>query len=176
MWSIIRVALFFLIVISLMLLHIGVSFLLPYPFNKLNIIAACIMLYISIREQGSVVWISLLLHLFLELYAITPFGSILFPAVMSTLVTYWIHRDVLTNRSWYAAVSLTVIFLTIYRFGYICCVLISQTISNQIGSMNYKHLVAPIGWEFLWTSLIVMVFYIVASLFIKRLKRTIIYT
>lgn len=176
MKALIKTILFVLGMIFLILIHLEVSFLFPYPLNKLNIIAAFIVLFMLIRETGIIIWIALAAHMFLELYAVTPFGTIIFPAVLATLVTYWIHRDVLTNRSWYTAPILTSILLVLFRCGYIMLVTIERVISTSNPSINYKNLIITITWELLWTSMLVTLAYSLASLFIKRLHTKTIYS
>ncbi|NCO05123.1 MAG: hypothetical protein GW939_03170 [Candidatus Magasanikbacteria bacterium] len=163
-------------IIALIFLHLGVSFLLPEPINKINIIITFITLFIVIRETGVVIWISLILHLFLELYAVTPFGSILFPSVIATLITYWIHRDVLTNRSWYAAAALSGIFLLIYRIGYTLIASASQILTTKHLTINYTNLAKTFLWEMGCTIILVTILYNILVLFIKRLQKTIIYS
>ncbi len=106
---------FILIAISLIFVHYAVSYILPPPWNSINIIFYAIIISIIGWGSGISIWLSCLLHFFMELYSVSPFGLILLPGTISIIFAYWLYTFIFTNRSWYTAVALAAIAIISYR-------------------------------------------------------------
>jgi len=162
-------------IVILAIIHIGVIYLLPEPYVKLNIIFVFIVLILLIREKGTVVWISFFLHLFLELYATTPFGIILFSGTLSTLLTYWFYQSVFTNKSWFAAMAISIVAISSYRIFYITLLVLTQFVFN-ITKVVFTPLLLTSLWELLFTTLLVGLIYLVLSKKLRKFDTKVIYS
>jgi hypothetical protein len=142
--------------------HIGFSYVIPYPFSKLNIIFLFLLLFLLLKNSGLILWVSFFSHFLLELYANTPFGIILFASTMSILCSIWLYRIVFTNRSWYTAIILTFIALLIYRFFYLLLFFI-YTLFVEYINIYWSALFLVFFWEILITSLAVGLLFFFSS-------------
>lgn len=104
--------------VVLLLLHYSISYILPWPWNNFNILFLAIVLFIMGWESESAVWLGFILHFFIELYSITPFGLVLFSSTISIFATYKLYILFFTNRSWYSALALSASAILIYRIIY----------------------------------------------------------
>ncbi len=162
-------------IVMLVILHLGATYLLPEPYVKINIIFTFIVLILLIQEKGTVIWIAFFLHLFLELYATTPFGIILFSGTISTLLTYWFYQSVFTNKSWFAAMAISIVAIMSYRFFYIMLLLLAQFIFN-ITKVVFTPLLLTSLWELLFTTLLVGIIYLALSKKLRRFNTKVIYS
>lgn len=170
-----RLIAYFLGIISLVVLHLSVSYLLPHPFAKINVIFIFLSLFLLLKQSGLVIWLACLLHIFIELYTATPFGIVLFSATISVLLGYWLYQSLFTNRSWYVAITLSSFLLIFYRFLYTTILFLSQKIFG-IQNFSISSLPSIFFWELLLSSLIVALIYFILSKFIKNLNQKIIYS
>lgn len=123
-----------LIIIGMAMIVAGqliVAYLLPYPFNNLNVIFFALTLYLIFRESGLVVYLALGVHFLVELYTVSPFGIVLYSATVAFLFGYWMYRSVFTNKSWFSAFALSFLMLTLYRLLYILLGYIFELFSDQ---------------------------------------------
>ena len=109
---------FFLIIVLVVVVHVSLSYLLIFPFSKINTIFIFLILFILWKESGWVVWVSFIAHFFVELFSLMPFGVLLFSSTIAILITYWLHKEVFTNNSWYAGSLLCLSSLFVFRFIY----------------------------------------------------------
>ena len=164
-----KILLIFFSLIFLIALSLGASYLLPHPFSNINIIFLILIIPMMARDSGLVVWISFFIHFFLELYSSTPFGLILFSGTISILVIFWLYKNIFTNRSWYSAMSLSVLALLSYRLIYV----LVFTLLQLLGLTNLilkKTTFITFGWEILFTCLITGLIYFILSRFFRSFK------
>lgn len=149
----------FVVLLVIVSLSLSVSFVLPYPWSKVNILYTTLLLFLAFRAQGSVVWMSFIAHLFLELYAVTPFGVILFSGTLSTLLAYWAYQYLFSNRSWYAMLAMSAMTLIVYRSLYMISLWIAHLITGK-GTVPWGAIISTTGWEILFTTLLVGMLYL----------------
>ncbi len=155
-------------VILLSIANVSVAYLLPYPWDKLNVIFAVLILLIVFRGTGLSVWLVFFSYFIIELYTITPFGVTLISATWGALFCFWLYQHVFTNRSWYAALGLSILTLLSYRLLYVG--LLSLTGLFHPGNAISLSLLLPLyGWEILFTTGIVGVLYGILSPFARKL-------
>jgi len=135
-------------------IHHAAVYLLPHPLNNINIIFIAVILFMIKRETGLSVWLACILHFFIELYSITPFGLILFPGVISAVFAYILYANVFTNKSWYSAVALTVSALIIYRLLYTIIFWLVEFSAGRSGSIR-SFLLINYMWELALTGVVV---------------------
>ena len=132
--------------IMLIFSHYAISYLFPPPFHNINIIFVVIVLSIMGWESGVSIWLTCLLHFFIELYSITPFGMILFPSTISVISIYILYMRIFTNLSWYSAMVLSSIAIVIYRILYISFFIILQFFQSEF-NIVWTTLVISYIWE-----------------------------
>lgn len=116
------------------------SFILPWPFDKINIIIISLVLWLFWFDSGIVVWLSFLLYFFLELYTLNSlFGLTIFSGVFSSLVLFWFYKNIFTNKSMLSVCLLTILTVTIYNFFYFILYLLSINFSGgeMFNLVNY---------------------------------------
>lgn len=148
-------------------LHMGASYILPYPWSKVNILFIILLLLLAFRAVGSVVWMSFLAHFFLELYAVTPFGVLLLSGTVSMLLTYWAYQYLFSNRSWYAMVAMSMFTLVVYRCVYSLSLAVAHLIYPEI-QVSWASIFETAAWEVLLTAVFIALLYII--FFYRRLK------
>jgi len=166
-WLKFILVIFFLVLITS--LHVGLVYLLPYPFSKINILFCFFILILLWKNSGTVVWMVFFSHFLIELFTVSPFGIILFSSVIAFLISYWLYQNVFTNRSWYAALALSVFTLIVYRIIFIILFFLSQFIGWQ-NNMPFGLIFITLLWELLTTTSVLMVVYFIISRFSKRLS------
>lgn len=151
MKTLILVGKMLMVIFAMVLLHLGAAYLLPYPWDSLNIMFMLLVVLIVVKETGIAVWLAYVGHFFIELYATTPFGVILFSSTISILCTFWLSRSIFINKSWYTAFVLAAIALFIYRLIY-STLLGILTLVQREGSLPWPLLIHHYVWELLLTS------------------------
>ena len=96
-------------------IHLGIAYMLPFPWNSLNILFVFSILFLVFRGSGLVIWITCVMHFFVELYSAQPFGIAMVSSTFSLLFTYWLYQYIFTNRSWYIVIILSISSLFFYR-------------------------------------------------------------
>jgi len=157
-----------LLISSLVFLHFIIIYLLPTPFSFLNIFVVATFLLFLIFESGFVIWIIIFSLFIIEHYNPTAtFGILMFSGSFSTLISFWLYRFVFTNRSWYAGVTLTAIYLFIFRLLY-CLISLFLVKIGTISSLNWSGLMIYFLWEFVFTCTTVgIIFFILPKLLPK---------
>ena len=164
-----QILLVFFSIILLIALNISVSYLLPYPFSKINIIFFFLIILMMARDSGLIVWISFFTHFFVELYSSTPFGLILFSGTISILIIFWLYKNIFTNRSWFSATILTVLSLLLYRILYSFIFILLQWFDLTKFTLE-KNAFLIFGWEVLLTCLLTAFVYFTLSHFFRSFK------
>ena len=155
-------------IVFLVALHVGSSYILPYPWSKVNLILTALILVMMWRNTGLIVWIAFFAYFFIELYTTTPFGVVLFSGTISILLTYWLYKHWFTNRSWYSATALCFFSLTIFRLIYMVC-LVLLGIFDLITFIPWTKIITTWLWEIALTLPLMAITYFILSRFSKNL-------
>ena len=150
-------------------LHVGLSYLLPYPWSKINTLFLIFIMLLLKWDSGGIVWMVFFSHFLIELFAASPFGVILFSSVIAFLISFWFYRTIFTNRSWYAVMALTAFTLLIYRFIYLLIIGI-LAILKLVAFVPWRLLLITWFWEFITTTTALAVIYFVILRFSPQLK------
>lgn len=140
-------------VIFVLFLHYFSKFILPYPFNNINIVLFTTVFIIVWRESGVFLWFSFLLYFLLELSSPNQFGMILLPGSLAAMSAYWLYVVVFTNKSWYSTIVLTMITVAIYRLIYTAIKILSVFLQGE-GRIIWGDLFLNYMWEMILTSLL----------------------
>lgn len=160
-------------IVVLSALHLGLSYILPYPYSKINIIFGVLILLMLWWNSGLIVWINFFCFLFIELFTISPFGLVLFSSTMGILSAFWLYKYIFTNRSWYAAMAVTGISLFVYRVIYLTIATLLY-VFKILDFLPWKLVFTTFVWEFVFTVLVVAVVYLLFSRFTTRFRAAVI--
>jgi len=149
--------------------HIGIAFILPYPWSKLNIIFVLLIILLFWWDSGYIIWLSFFTNLIIELYATTPFGILLFSGTISMLAAFWLYKYLFTNRSWYAAAGLGFLTIIIYRVFYLLGFLFPK-ITGMVAVWPWQNILITLVWELIFSVPAVALLYFVISRFSRKLK------
>ncbi|PIR04132.1 MAG: hypothetical protein COV59_03030 [Candidatus Magasanikbacteria bacterium CG11_big_fil_rev_8_21_14_0_20_39_34] len=138
-------------------LHFTCLYLLPYPFDHLNILFFFFVNSIFWGGSGRIVWVAFVLFFILDLYTGTPFGLLLVIGPISVLFSYWLFMYLFTNRSIFALLGLLVLSLAIYR-GLYLGVLFIFSFFHQI-AISAILISVTFAWEALFTGAAILISY-----------------
>lgn len=147
-----------LVTMLLVSVSMGVSYVFPYPFAKVNVIYAAILFMMMRRPRGGIVWVSFLAHFFLELYATTPFGVVVMSGTLSTLFAYWAYQYIFSNRSWYAMAVMSIVTLILYRGLYTVFLFVASLFDESVVVL-VRGIAVIAGWEILFTGIVIVLVY-----------------
>ena len=133
--------------VFVLIAHIAVVYLLPFPFSAVNTIFVFLILFLLIRESGVVVWLAFFSHFLLEFYMTTPFGVVLYASTISLLIVFWLYHRLFTNRSWYTALALGALTSLLYRMLYVG-ILICTSFRTRLPTVRWPSLLQSYFWEF----------------------------
>lgn len=106
---------FQIISLGLLLLHIYIKTILPYPLDHINVIIL-VFLWINILNLSSFFYSSMFVALFLlELFTSAPFGLNAAGIIVSYFIIQWFIHEIFTYHSWYIIGILTLISFVSYR-------------------------------------------------------------
>ncbi len=91
----------------ILLLHLGISYAFPYPFNTIDALTIAAVVYIVTVERGSIVWYGAIGYFLFESVSGSSFGVYLLAGTLSILLGYWLHAYVVTNQAWHGVVLVT---------------------------------------------------------------------
>ncbi len=146
-----RTAIVGLSVVGVVFVHLATNAVLPAPWNQVNMVFVFLIFFLLFEESGTVVWIAFSVHFFIELYAVSPFGILLFSGTISTLLSFWLYQYFFTNQSWYTAAALSLLAIVIYRSIYTALFLFFH-VFGYFALPPWSALLLVYGWEMLLTS------------------------
>lgn len=159
------------VLILVVLLHIVMSYILPYPYNTVHIIFAFIVLAILWAESGLSVWYAFFMIFALETMQSGYFGLLLLSGTIATLIGYWFFRFVFTNRSWYVALALSAVIVTSNAVIYF---VLRTLVGMMVGgpAISFTVLLTSSMFELILTSVVTGIFYIFLVRYSRRLSTT----
>lgn len=155
--------------IVIFFLHISFSYLLPFPFSKINAMMLFLVLLILFGETGRIAWSAFLLFFSAELFTSGPFGMLLFSGTIATVIAYWLHRYLFTDESWYAGVFLAVAALVCFR-GLYSLLLFAGSFQTSSVALDWGALSGAFGLELIFTGLAAGLLYILIFFFKKYIR------
>lgn len=169
MYSILRFLSAMLGIIFLSALHIGLAFVLPFPWSKINIILTLLVVLMFWWDSGFIIWLAFFSHLIIELYTTAPFGVLLTSGTLSVLFAFWLYKYLFTNRSWYAAGALGLLTIIIYRVIYIT----TMSLLNFFGltqTLPWQNIFQTLAWELFFSVPAIALLFFIVSRFSRRLN------
>ncbi|MBT3817544.1 MAG: hypothetical protein HOE80_03045 [Candidatus Magasanikbacteria bacterium] len=151
-------------------IHLGIAYMLPFPWNSLNILFVFSILFLVFRGSGLVIWITCVMHFFVELYSAQPFGIAMVSSTFSLLFTYWLYQYIFTNRSWYIVIILSISSLFFYRVMSTILLWLFSIFINDI-ELPLSSLMIQYGWEMFCTTVVASMLYIIPYMMKPREQR-----
>ena len=158
-----------LVIVFLSALHIGLAFVLPFPWSKINIILTLLVVLIFWWDSGFIIWLSFFSHFIIELYTTAPFGILLTSGTFSILLAFWLYKYLFTNRSWYAVSALGFLTIFIYRAIYIMAILLLKFFGLS-QELPWQNIFQTLLWELLFSVPTIALLFFIVSRFSRRLN------
>lgn len=164
-----NVSIWSLVGVILTMLHVGVLYVFPFPFNKINIVLAATVILIIRLQSPYILFLSFLTFFLLNLYSVQPFGIFITAGVFSTLFIFWIYRDIFTNQSVWVSLSLSILGVVSYRIFVFFAAGVAKIFgqfngSTLSGGMTFEY----IFWEIFLTGILVFIGHL---LFLRGLEK-----
>lgn len=156
-------------IVFLSALHIGLAFILPFPWSKINIILVLLVVLLFWWDSGFIIWLSFFSHSIIELYTTAPFGILLSSGTLSVLFAFWLYKYLFTNRSWYAAAALGFLTILIYRAIYILAIALLNFF-DLTQALPWQNILQTMLWEMLFSVPAMTLLFFVVSRFSRRLN------
>ncbi len=160
----------FLSVLLILVAHIFIINLFPYPYNHLNTVFGMLLFFLTIKPSRQIIWLAIILSYFLELLSGIPFGIGQASLIISLIAINWFQLNILTNRSAYIIFISTAIGMIFYRAIFFSFLVIYNYFGNN-PLLPGKEVFSDIAWEVLLTSLEVAILYFIYSKFIRIFRK-----
>lgn len=161
LWNKIFLAIFF--TVSILILHVGFATLMPYPFNTMQVALLLLTYIIILKKTGTTVWMAFVIGFVFDIMTATPFGIFILCYTVTTLLLYWLFRDILTQQSFWAVAALTGAGLIVFRSIYLIAMFFTDTIL-------LSDLLRWFMWELILTIVAGIILYFIFGLH-KRVSR-----
>lgn len=164
-----RYFLLFLTILFILTLHIFVINFLPYPYNHINTVFALLLLALTINPGPQIIWSAIIISYFFELLSGTPFGIGLLSFVISFFIINWFQLNILTNRSIHIIFISAVSGMIFYRLLFFGLLAVYNTVMG-LPIFPQKETIIDIGWEILFSSLLVFFLYFIYTKLLKPFR------
>lgn len=154
--------------LSVFLIQIAVSNLLPEPWSRVNLIMVMAVWFLIFQERyGKYIWLVFGLSLFTELFHSTPFGLNTVSLFFSLYFLDWFLVNVLTNRFFLIVFLAGTVGTIAYRAVYLLLIYFFGFFGGPSVVLNSDVFVS-IGWETLNSSALLTLIYLVYILSAKK--------
>ncbi|MFA6486611.1 MAG: hypothetical protein WCT40_04580 [Candidatus Magasanikbacteria bacterium] len=154
---------------AILLAHIFLVSVAPYPYNSVNIIIASVLWLILIFGKQSAIWMVVPVGFCLELFSVVPFGLILTSLVLSLSIMGWLMLHFFTNRSLYIVVLSAFFAIILYRSIFISGLLLLDYWQIRDLSPNNGALVGII-YELIFTPILLLFVYALSGILVRRFR------
>lgn len=155
------------LIIIVILLHLALRDWFNYPFNCFNLIFLFLGAAIIIWPQKNNLWLVLPTTLISELFSTTPFGINTISLFISFLITNWLLLNIITNRSILIVLFAGVFSFILYRLSFYLFLTGAQLFGSST-NLFWSEIIISWLWECVLTVGILVLFYILTTLFTKR--------
>lgn len=155
--------------LAAIMLHLLVSYTLPYPLNHVNAIIGLVILSILWFDSGVVVWLSFVVFFFLEQFQSGPFGILIASGTFSTLILFWLYKELFTNRSLWSVLAMSGIGVLVYRvLYYVGLYMVNLASRVYIVPIDISSSFFLLFWELLFTIIFTAILFLASTLFSKK--------
>jgi len=161
--SILQTIFYFFLIIIVFVLSLYSSYLLPYPFENINLVIIFLIIVLGLYGSGNIVWAAFLFGVLMDLYSELPFGIFTFSLTISFLLVYWLYYEFFANKSIWAVATIAVVSVVLFRIFYTIFIIFN-------GSKIKLTLFTYYSWELLFTTILTFSLYFVLEKFFTRFK------
>ncbi|EKE07552.1 MAG: hypothetical protein ACD_18C00055G0002 [uncultured bacterium] len=159
--SVLKTFFYIFLIVTVFVLNLYFSYLLPYPFENINLVIVFLIILLSFYGTGSIVWLAFLAGILMDLYSELSFGIFTISLTISFLLVYWLYYEFFANKSIWALATMTLLEVIIFRIFYTILIIFSNTKIKATLFVYY-------GWEILLTtSLSFLLYFILEKTFTK---------
>lgn len=106
---------FIFIVFLIFVLHTGISYFFPYPFNQINPAYLFLTWFFVYRDQEKWLWPALGISIIMDLFSSLPFGVTSASILISLVLVRYLFVIIFTNYSWFNIFILGFTSLSVYK-------------------------------------------------------------
>ncbi len=171
MWfnKILKKILIFLLANCLVLTHLSWRIVFHQPIDLLNIIMTVFLWLIIFNPRQQYVLIATYTLLICELFYTTPFGLESFAQIVALLLANWLLLNIFTNRSLIIVFFIGFVSMVVYRLVFILLMYWHALVENESLTISTVLLKIFLN-EAVITAIILSAFYLITSIFVKRLR------
>lgn len=158
-----------ILLVLIFILHFVILSILPYPFNRLNIIFLALVWLIFFVGNPRVLLLVLPMAFFLELFSTAPFGLLSFALIVSLSALSWFLFNIFTNRSIFIVFLSGFLGIVVYRLLFFGTLFVVDFFIKKPFAVTTTMLPSLL-YEASFTAVILTLFYLITSSFIKRLN------
>jgi hypothetical protein len=151
--------------------QIAIIAVLPWPYKTANLILCSLLFYLFLKNNlPALLLLSFWSAILVEIFTTAPFGFYTLALFLSLLFAYWLFNAVFTNRTLPAIVALGVFTTLIFRLLFwLENLLVSLKFETNF-SLAPKEYWLTVTWELLFNTLILVILFLLAKRFIKKMK------
>ncbi len=152
--------------LMIFLAQITAVYLLPFPFNRINIALLTFLWLIVYRNNLSALWLALIISLTTDLFSSLPFGLTALAMISTIVVTRRIF-EIFSNFSWYNIFflgALGIFFYEIFSYALLLTIYFFYKKTDVLQLPNLTYFAS----EIFINALSLLIAYAISLLFTKR--------
>jgi len=125
------------------------------PWNSLNLVVVALVVSFLVFNKNEVLWLAFTSGTLLDVFAFHPFGAALLSLFLTAVALYLILENILTNRSLYSFLLLTLIGVVLEALSYNLLLLIFDW---SVSGGGRFFLLAPSFWQNMLNNILISLF------------------
>lgn len=157
--------------LAVVMCHLLVISILPYPFNQINIILVFLILLLTIKNQTDILWLAVIIGFLTEPFVAISFGISTLTLTLGIWIAYWLYNNIFIHHSVFLIIVLSALTVFIYRLLFFIIMSGANIIKNKnmISLISWPSVVNFL-WEICFTVTILTVLYLIINYF-SRLNK-----
>ncbi len=164
-----KILLYLSILFAVIVAQLGISLVLPFPFNNLDLLFLLLLWLLFFWSLENVLLGAIGIGFLLELFTALPFGVNLFSLPLAILLINWFMKTFFTNRSLLIIIIIGSTGVVIYRAVYLLLILASNLFFKTI-AFAWQDILLNISAEIILTTIALAVMYLIGLFFTARLR------
>ena len=148
------------------LAQVAAIYLLPFPFNQINVTLLSLLWLIIYRNNHGFIWLSPIIPIATDLFSSLPFGFAALIMIMTIICTRRIF-EIFSNFSWYNIFILALIGIVLYKFFAYTTLWLIHFLFNEIEPAQLPNLISILSEIFI-NAFIFLIAYLLSRLFARR--------
>lgn len=151
--AIIKFISFFILLIIVVTVHLGVTYIFAKPISNINVIFLFLIMWLFFKPSGITVWFAFFSFFIIDLLSVSPFGISLFSGTFAMLSIYWLYKFIFSSKSVFSVTLLSLLAIGIYRFLFI--IIYSSTLIIAAKDVPFQQMSVTALREAVITSVVV---------------------